>query len=205
MYPEYVYYCLQHGSIMTEIKRETKETNIIVKLDLYGEGESGVDTGVGFFDHMLESFAKHSLINLEVKCDGDTHIDFHHTVEDVGIVIGEALKKEIYPAQNIERFADATVVMDEAAVKCSLDLSNRPYLFYDVEIENKIGEFDSELVEEFFRALAFSGSITMHIAKERGKNRHHIAEAAFKSFAVALRRAVGKNSRAGIPSTKGVL
>lgn len=190
---------------MTEIKRKTKETDIEVKLEIYGTGKSSISTKVGFFDHMIESFAKHSLMDIEIKCEGDTHVDFHHTVEDVGIAIGEALKKEIYPIQNIERFADATVVMDEACVKCSLDLSNRPYLFYDVEISNKIGEFDSELAEEFFRALAFSGSITIHMAKERGKNRHHVAEAAFKSLAIALRRALSKNSKTGIPSTKGVL
>ena len=190
---------------MIEVKRKTKETDIIISLELYGSGESDIDTGVGFFDHMLESFAKHSLIDLSVKCTGDTHIDFHHTVEDVGIVLGEALKKEIYPAFGMERFADATVVMDEASVKCSLDLSNRAFLFYDIDVKDKIGEFDSELAEEFFRALAFSAAITMHIEKIRGKNRHHIVEAAFKSFAVALRRATNKNPRITMPSTKGVL
>ncbi len=190
---------------MVEIKRETKETDIKAKLELYGSGKSDIKTDIGFFDHMLEAFTKHGLLDLELKCKGDTHVDFHHSVEDVGIVIGEALKKEIFPIENIERFGEATVVMDEAAVNTALDLSNRPYLHFEVDLDNKIGDFDTELVEEFFRACCFNAGITAHIVALRGKNRHHIVEATFKSFAVALRRATTKNSRVGIPSTKGVL
>lgn len=190
---------------MQEIQRDTKETKITATLELYGKGESHIQTGIGFFDHMLESFTKHSLLNLTLKCDGDIHVDFHHTVEDVGIVIGQALKKEIFPIENVERFGEATVVMDEASVHCALDLSNRPFLHYEVELSQKVGEFDVELVEEFFRAICFNAGLTTHIVCLRGKNKHHIIEAAFKSFAVALRRAVAKNDRVGVPSTKGVL
>ncbi len=190
---------------MTALKRETKETNISLSLELYGEGKSDIQTGIGFFDHMLEAFTKHGLLDLTLRCEGDLHVDFHHTVEDVGIVIGQALKKEIFPIENVERFGEATVVMDEAAVNCTLDLSNRPFLHYEVAVNDKVGEFDVELVEEFFRALCFNAGLTTHIVSLRGKNRHHIIEAAFKSFAVALRRSVNKNSRVGVPSTKGIL
>ena len=190
---------------MTELTRETKETQIEVNLELYGKGGAEISTGIGFFDHMLESFAKHGLLNLKLSCKGDTHIDDHHSVEDSGIVLGEALHQEIFPIEGIERFGEATVVMDEAAVKTALDLSNRPFLVCDLPVEGKVGSFDTELVEEFFRALCFNAGITAHIVCERGKNRHHIIEAAFKSFALALRRATVKNSRTGTPSTKGVL
>ena len=190
---------------MIEIKRVTKETDISLKLDIDGSGKYKIDTGIGFFNHMLESFSKHSHIDIELECKGDIHVDFHHTVEDVGIVIGEALFKSIYPLEKRERFADATIVMDEAAVECALDLSNRPYLFYDLNLDGKVGDFDAELFEEFFRALIFNAKITAHIVKKRGKNRHHIAEAAFKSLAVALKRALKTDEKAAIPSTKGVI
>ena len=190
---------------MTTIQRNTAETQIETTLEVYGRGKNSIETGIGFFDHMLEAFSKHGLIDLELTCRGDTHIDFHHSVEDTGIVIGEALKQEIFPVQNIERYGEATVVMDEAAVNTALDLSNRPFLHFEVDVRDKIGDFDAELVEEFFRALCFNAGITAHIVSLRGKNRHHIVEATFKSFAVALRRAVAKNDRIGIPSTKGVL
>ena len=190
---------------MIEVKRETKETQITVKLNLYGKGESKINTGVGFFDHMLESFSKHSHIDLEVECTGDTHIDDHHTVEDIGIVIGQALKKAIYPVKSIERFGNATVVMDEASITCDIDLSNRAFLVYELPIEGKVGNFDLELVEEFFRAFAFNLPFTLHIIYNRGKNKHHIVEGAFKALALALRRAVVVNENSGIPSTKGVL
>ncbi len=190
---------------MIELLRETKETQISVKLELYGQGSSKIDTGVGFLDHMLEAFSKHSHINLEVKCKGDTHIDDHHSVEDIGIVIGQALKGELYPIKNIERYGNATVVMDEASVTCDLDISNRPFLVYDMPMEGKVGTFDVELVEEFFRALTFNASMTVHIVCNRGTNRHHKIEASFKALAVALRRGVTVNENAGIPSTKGVL
>jgi imidazoleglycerol-phosphate dehydratase len=190
---------------MAEVTRETKETTISAFLELYGKGKSEIHTGIGFFDHMLESFSKHGLLNLTLNCKGDTHVDFHHTVEDTGIVIAQALREEIYPIVNVERFGEATVVMDEASVNTALDLSNRPFLYFDVPLEGKVGEFDVELVEEFFRALCFGAGITAHIVCLRGKNKHHIIEAAFKSFAVALRRATSVNNRAGVPSTKGIL
>ncbi len=190
---------------MTELSRDTKETQILVKVELYGQGESKIDTGVGFLDHMLEALSKHSHINLEVTCKGDTHIDDHHSVEDVAIVIGKALKNELYPIKNIERYGNATVVMDEASVTCDLDISNRPFLVFDMPMDGKVGTFDVELVEEFFRALTFNASITVHIICNRGTNKHHRIEASFKALAVALRRATAISKNAGIPSTKGVI
>ena len=190
---------------MTELSRDTKETQITVKVELYGQGESTIATGVGFLDHMLEAFSKHSHINLYVRCSGDTHIDDHHSVEDIAIVIGQALKKELYPIQNIERYGNATVVMDEASVTCDLDISNRPFLVFEMPMEGKVGSFDVELVEEFFRAFSFNASMTVHLICNRGTNKHHRIEASFKALAVALRRAVAINENAGIPSTKGVL
>jgi imidazoleglycerol-phosphate dehydratase len=190
---------------MIEQSRSTKETNIRIRLDVRGSGTSTIHTGVGFFDHMLESFAKHALFDLEIACEGDTHIDDHHTVEDVGIVLGSALAEAIYPIEKVERFGSAGIVMDEALLRCDIDLSNRPFLVYDVAIDGKIGSFDSELAEEFFRAFVFNARISAHIGMERGKNRHHIVEGAFKSLAVALRRALTPNDRMAVPSTKGVL
>jgi imidazoleglycerol-phosphate dehydratase len=189
---------------MTEIKRETKETKIEIKINLEGNGNSDISTGVGFFDHMLEAFAKHSGIDLEVFCDGDVYVDYHHTVEDVGIVLGEALHREVYPVENIERFANAVAVLDEAAVECDLDVGGRAYLVYDLPREGVIKDFDMELVEEFFKSLVFNFKIAAHIIYKRGTNKHHIVESAFKSFAVALRRALAYR-QSGIPSTKGVL
>ena len=185
--------------------RTTKETDITISLDLNGSGKSKIDTGVGFLDHMLESFSKHSLMDLEVSCKGDTHIDDHHSVEDVGIVLGALIAEAIYPVKNMERFGSANIVMDEACVSCDLDLSNRPFLVYELDVEGKVGQFDTELVEEFFRALVLNARISAHIIELRGKNKHHKIEAAFKSLAVALRRATTKNERVGIPSTKDVL
>lgn len=185
--------------------RKTKETDISLDLEIYGSGKCEISTGIGFFDHMLEAFAKHALFDMRLVAKGDLHIDFHHTVEDTGIVIGSLLKEMIYPVSGVERFGEATVVMDEAAVNCALDLSNRPFLVYESIDEGKVGEFDIELVNEFFQALAFNANITLHVAKIRGKNSHHIIEATFKALAVALRRALAKNERVGIPSTKGVL
>ena len=187
------------------IKRETKETNIVVDLQVYGSGKSDIKTEVGFFDHMLESFAKHSQMDIILKCKGDLHVDFHHCVEDVGIVLGRAFKEQVFPVQNIERFGEATIVMDEARVFCALDVSNRPYLDFDVDVDGKVGEFDCELTEEFFRAFVFNAGLTLHIQMQKGKNRHHIIEASFKALAVALRRALRKNENLGILSTKGVL
>ncbi|QKF82281.1 imidazoleglycerol-phosphate dehydratase [Halarcobacter ebronensis] len=190
---------------MTELKRETKETNISCRVDIQGTGSSKIDTGIGFFDHMLEALSKHSGIDIELNCKGDLHIDAHHSVEDCGIVLGKALKEEIFPIKNVERYGNATVVMDEAATTCALDLSNRPFLVYEVNISGKVGEFDVELAEEFFNALVMNSGVTCHIINDRGRNKHHILEASFKAFAVALRRALVENTKLGVPSTKGVL
>lgn len=190
---------------MTEIKRETKETKIECKLDIHGNGTSVINTGIGFFDHMLEAFSKHSGIDIYLKCEGDLHVDFHHTVEDCGIILGKALKDEIFPIQCVERYGNATVVMDEASTTCALDLSNRPFLVYEVNVSGKVGEFDVELAEEFFHAIVMNTGLTTHIIQDRGRNKHHILEASFKAFAVALRRALTKNDSLGIPSTKGIL
>ncbi len=190
---------------MIEVTRETKETQISVKLNLYGTGKANINTGVGFFDHMLEAFTKHSHMDIEITCKGDTHIDDHHSVEDVGIVLGQALHKALYPIQKIERYGNATVVMDEASVSCDLDVSNRGFLVFELPVGGKVGNFDVELVEEFFRAFTMNTPLTLHLIYNRGKNKHHIIEAAFKALAVALRRAVSINENAGIPSTKGVL
>ena len=187
------------------MQRKTKETDISLELEIYGSGKSEINTGIGFFDHMLEAFCKHAIFDMKLVCKGDLHVDFHHSVEDVGIVIGQALREKIYPLSGVERFGEATVVMDEAAVNCALDLSNRPFLVYESISDGKVGEFDIELANEFFQALAFNAAITLHIAKVRGRNSHHILEASFKACAVALRRALAKNTRVGIPSTKGVL
>jgi imidazoleglycerol-phosphate dehydratase len=185
--------------------RTTKETDITISLDLIGTGKSTIATGVGFLDHMLESFSKHSLIDMTITCKGDTHIDDHHSVEDVGIVLGALIAEALYPIKNMERFGSANIVMDEACVSCDLDLSNRPFLVYEVDVSGKVGHFDTELVEEFFRAFVLNARISAHIVALRGKNKHHLIEAAFKSLAVALRRATATNDRVGIPSTKEVL
>ena len=186
--------------------RSTKETEITAELLLNGSGNAQISTGIGFFDHMLEALAKHALIDLTLVCKGDLNVDFHHSVEDVGIVLGAALGEAIYPASGIERFADRIAVLDEAAVQCALDVSGRAHLSYEVPLEGKIGEFDAELIEEFFRALIHNAKLTAHISLLRGANRHHIAEAAFKSFALALRTATLINPRVnGVPSTKGAL
>ena len=192
---------------MISKNRATKETKIELELELYGRGAVQIQTGIGFFDHMLSAFAKHAWIDLNLRCEGDLQVDFHHSVEDCGIVLGSAIKEAIYPAQNIERFGDSVLVMDEAAVSAALDFSNRAFLVFDCPSlkRGKIGEFDAELVEEFFRALAFNANLTLHISQIRGENLHHVAEAAFKAFAVAFRRAISINERAGVPSTKGVL
>ncbi|WP_419769627.1 MAG: imidazoleglycerol-phosphate dehydratase HisB [Candidatus Marinarcus sp.] len=190
---------------MSELNRKTKETDIKCKIDINGTGVSNIHTGIGFFDHMLEALSKHSSIDIDLSCNGDLHIDAHHSVEDCGIVLGQALKKDIFPIQAVERYGNATVVMDEAATTCALDLSNRPFFLYEVNVSGKVGDFDCELAEEFFHALVMNAGITCHIISDRGRNKHHILEASFKAVAVALRRALIKNEKLGIPSTKGVL
>ena len=190
---------------MEQLQRETKETKINCMIEKNGCGKSDIQTGIGFFDHMLEALSKHSGIDITLQCEGDLHVDDHHSVEDCGIVLGKLLKKEIFPIQKVERYGNATVVMDEASVTCALDLSNRPFLVYEMDVFGKVGSFDVELVEEFFHALVMNSGMTVHIIQERGRNKHHIIEAAFKAFAVALRRALVSNEKLGIPSTKGVL
>lgn len=191
---------------MIKIERKTKETDIQLEFDFYGTGKYDIKTGIGFFDHMLESLTKHGLFDVKLTCNGDTHVDFHHSVEDVGIVLGEAIAKSLFPISGIERFSSNSIVMDEALVSCDMDVSGRPYLHCDLgELNGKIGEFDAELVEEFFRAITLNAKLSTHIVKQRGSNLHHIVEAAFKSFALSLRRAGVKNDRVGIPSAKGVL
>lgn len=185
--------------------RKTKETDITVKVDTSSTNEGSIESGVAFLDHMLESFSKHSLISIALTCKGDTHIDDHHSVEDIAIVLGDAIREAIYPIEKVERFGSANIVMDEALVSCDIDLSNRPYLVYEVDIDGKVGQFDCELAEEFFKSFVQSARISAHIELKRGKNRHHIIEASFKALAVALRRALMPNERAGVPSTKGVL
>ena len=195
---------------MRDIKltRKTAETEIDLALDLDGTGAFDIETGVGFFDHMLDQLARHSLIDLTVRAKGDLHIDDHHTVEDVGIVLGQALARALGDKRGIRRYGSCLLPMDDALVRAALDLSGRPYLVWDVTFPTaKIGGFDTELVREFFQALASHGGITLHVTALAGLNSHHIAEAAFKAVAQALRAAVEPDPRKGdaIPSTKGAL
>ncbi|MDY2584712.1 imidazoleglycerol-phosphate dehydratase HisB [Helicobacter sp.] len=190
---------------MQTLTRNTKETQTTASLEVYGSGNAEIQTGIGFFNHMLQSLCKHANWNLNLNCKGDLEVDFHHSVEDCGIVIGSLLKTSLFPLSKIERFGNASIVMDEACVECDLDLSNRPFLVYEVPVSGKVGEFDCELVEEFFRAVVQNAGISAHIIAKRGKNQHHLIEAYFKAFTVALRRAYAKNEALGIPSTKGIL
>jgi len=190
------------------ITRKTNETEITVEINLDGTGVRNMHTGVGFFDHMLDQLARHSMIDMQVNCNGDTHIDDHHTVEDCGIAIGQALQAALGDKAGIRRYGSCHLAMDDAQVRAALDLSGRPYLICNLEMAaDKIGTFDTELVREFFQALSTHGGITLHIDKIHGFNAHHIAEAAFKSVAQALRAAVESDPRAAgaVPSTKGVL
>ncbi|EEW24223.1 imidazoleglycerol-phosphate dehydratase HisB [Rhodobacter ferrooxidans] len=190
------------------ISRTTAETAISATLNLDGTGFYDVQTGVGFFDHMLEQLARHSLIDITLRAKGDLHIDDHHTVEDCGIAIGQALAKALADKRGIRRYGECALAMDDAQVRCALDLSGRAYLVWNVEFPTaKIGAFDTELVREFFQALSTHGGITLHVDQVHGINSHHIAEAAFKAVARALRVAVEADPRKGdaIPSTKGML
>ncbi len=190
------------------ITRETAETAIEVTLDLDGTGRYDNQTGVGFFDHMLDQLSRHSLIDLTVRARGDLHIDDHHTVEDTGIAIGQALTQALGDKRGIRRYGSFHLAMDDALVRAALDLSARPYLVWNVDFPaQKIGGFDTELVREFFQALATHGGITLHMDLLHGLNSHHIAEAAFKALARALREAVEIDPRRAdaIPSTKGAL
>lgn len=190
-----------------EKTRKTKETDVRVRLDLDGAGKTSICTGVGFFDHMLELFGKHALFDLEATASGDVHVDAHHTVEDVGICLGEALAGALGDKAGIRRFGFASVPMDEALAEVSVDLSGRPFLVCDVSFPTeKTGEFDAELTEEFLRAVAVHAGLTLHVRVPSGKNTHHVVEAMFKGVARALRDAVAKDPREqGVPSTKGIL
>ncbi len=190
------------------IERNTAETKISVTLNLDGTGKYDNQTGVGFFDHMLDQLSRHSLIDMTIRAAGDYHIDDHHTVEDTGIAIGQAIAKALGDKKGINRYGSCLLAMDDAQIRCALDLSARPCLIFDVDFPTqKIGTFDTELVREFFQALSTHGGITLHIDKLHGFNSHHIAEAAFKSVARALRQAVETDPRmaGSLPSTKGAL
>ncbi|MDE7257561.1 MAG: imidazoleglycerol-phosphate dehydratase HisB [Clostridia bacterium] len=199
-----------------EIKRKTRETDIELSLNIDG-GTYAINTDCGFFNHMLELFAVHGSFGLNVKCAGDIEVDFHHTVEDVGIVLGQAFKKALGDKCGINRYADVTIPMDESLVLCAVDISGRGVLNYDLKIDSAkvtdgsdivkqkaVGLFDTELIEEFFQSFVREAGITLHVVKLYGKNTHHIIECAFKAFARALRRAVEVTGTA-VPSSKGVL
>jgi imidazoleglycerol-phosphate dehydratase len=190
------------------VKRKTKETDISVTVDLDGSGRFEIATGIGFLDHMLEQLARHGLLDLTISAKGDLHIDQHHTTEDVGIVLGQALKQALGERVGISRYADVHLPMDEALTRCAIDISGRPYLVWKVNFtRSKLGDFDTELVHEFFQALAQNSGITLHIETLYGRNNHHIAETCFKAVARALRQAAAIDPRQGsrIPSTKGRL
>ncbi len=190
------------------ITRTTAETDISVEIDLDGTGVYDNQTGVGFFDHMLDQLSRHALIDMTVRCSGDLHIDDHHTVEDVGIALGQALSEAVGDKRGIVRYGACLLPMDDALVRAALDLSGRPFLVWNVAFPSaKIGTFDTELVREFFQALSTHGGITLHVDQLHGLNAHHIAEAAFKAVARALRAALETDPRKAdaIPSTKGML
>ncbi|WP_457651038.1 imidazoleglycerol-phosphate dehydratase HisB [Profundibacter sp.] len=191
-----------------KITRKTAETDISVEINLDGTGQYSNETGVGFFDHMLDQLSRHSLVDMTVRAKGDLHIDDHHTVEDVGIALGQALVAAVGDKKGIRRYGECHLPMDDAQVRCALDLSARPFLVWNVDMPTaKIGTFDTELVREFFQALSTHGGITLHIDQIHGFNSHHIAEAAFKAVARALRIALETDPRKAdaVPSTKGML
>ncbi|MFC7553529.1 imidazoleglycerol-phosphate dehydratase HisB [Pseudoroseomonas wenyumeiae] len=191
-----------------EISRATSETEIRIRIDLDGTGQGRIATGIGFLDHMLTALCRHSLIDMEIEAKGDLHIDFHHTTEDVGIVLGQAIRQALGDKRGIRRYGQALVPMDEALVEAAIDISGRPFLAWNATFtRDKVGEMDTELFEEFFRAFAMNSAITLHVTQKAGTNAHHIAEGCFKALARALRMAVEPDPRAAgaIPSTKGSL
>jgi imidazoleglycerol-phosphate dehydratase len=195
-------------SRVADVTRRTKETELRVRLDLDGIGQARVRTGIGFFDHMLEALARHALLDLEIQASGDLHVDGHHTVEDTGIALGQAIAEALGDRAGIRRYADAMVPLDDALVRVVLDVSGRPFLAYQVDIPKwqMLGDYDVFLTPEFFRALVTNAGLTAHIDLVRGDNPHHIVEAAFKAFARALDSATALDPRVqGVPSTKGVL
>src|SRR5580658_7767472 len=190
------------------VKRTTKETAVEVMIDLDGEGRSSIATGIGFLDHMLDLLARHSRIDISVKAKGDLHIDHHHTTEDVGIALGQAVKQALGDMKGISRYADVHVPMDEALTRVAIDISGRPVLVFQVEFgRDKVGPFDTELVQEWFQGFAMNAAVTLHVATLYGGNDHHIAESCFKGLARVLRAAVAIDPRAAneVPSTKGSL
>jgi imidazoleglycerol-phosphate dehydratase len=190
------------------VERKTRETRIAATLDLDGSGKYEVATGIGFLDHMLEQLSRHSLIDLALKADGDLHIDFHHTTEDTGYVVGEAVAQALGDRAGIARWGDALIPMDETLTRVALDISGRPYLIWKVKFTRpKLGEMDTELFKEWFQAFAQSAGVTLHIENLYGENNHHIVESCFKGLARALRQAVAIDPRRAdqVPSTKGVL
>ncbi len=192
----------------SKIERNTLETKILVDLNLDGNGQSQIDTGIGFFDHMLTLLAFHGNFDLKVKCDGDLEVDGHHTIEDLGIALGLAFKEALGDKRGIKRYGAFTICMDEALVTTNLDISNRPFLVFNVNLTcERIGTFETELAVEFFRAFAFNGGITLHINEHYGDNNHHIVEAVFKSLGRALKEAVSidEKNKDKVISSKGVL
>jgi len=190
------------------VKRTTKETDVAVAVDLDGSGAASIATGIGFLDHMLDLLARHSRIDLDIKAKGDLHVDHHHTTEDVGIALGQAIKKALGDMKGITRYADVHVPMDETLTRVALDISGRPFLVFNVEfVRAKIGTFDTALVQEWFQALAVNAALALHVATLYGSNDHHIAESCFKGLARALRTAIAIDPRAAheVPSTKGTL
>ena len=189
------------------LERNTSETKISLSIDLDGCGKADVNTGIGFFDHMLISFAKHGFFDLTVKVEGDLHVDSHHTIEDVGIVLGQAVLKALGEKKSIRRFGNMILPMDETLVLCSMDLSGRPYLYFDIPFTvDKVGTFDTEMVKEFFYAVSYSCGMNLHFKYFHGSNNHHLIEAAFKAFARALDEATAIDPRIdGVLSTKGTL
>jgi imidazoleglycerol-phosphate dehydratase len=193
---------------IAKVNRKTKETSIEAEVNLDGQGIYKIDTGIGFLNHMLEQLSKHSLVDINLKAKGDLHIDLHHTTEDSGIVIGEAIAKALGDKKGIKRYAHSYIPMDETLSRVSLDISNRPYLVWNVKLKvEKLGEMDTELFKEWFQAFSQSAGITLHIENIYGDNSHHIIESCFKGLARALRLALEKDARAGdsLPSTKGIL
>lgn len=188
----------------SSICRTTKETDISININLDNESESKINTGIGFFDHMLTALSKHSGIGLQISAKGDLNVDCHHTIEDIGIVLGTVLKKALELSPTIKRYGTAFIPMDEALGFVSLDISNRPFLVFNVAFKNeKIGDMDTQMIEEFFRAVAFNSGITLHISVPYGSNDHHIAEAIFKAFAYSLKSAIVSTET--ILTTKGVI
>ncbi|HHV74310.1 MAG TPA: imidazoleglycerol-phosphate dehydratase HisB [Thermoanaerobacterium sp.] len=190
-----------------EIRRKTNETDVYVKINIDGKGNSSIDTGIGFLDHMLTLFSKHGLFDLQVVAKGDLHVDTHHTVEDVGITLGQAFLKALGDKMSIKRYGVSYVPMDEALLRTVIDISGRPYLYYKLRLSSTLlGNFETETVEDFFRAFAFNSLITLHVEMLHGRNTHHIIEGAFKSLGRALDEATKIDDRVdGVPSTKGSL